>query len=59
MGPFHARLFRSTGEEEARAWVALTDTWADALNRDVDVATPNSLHPSLKDRILSELVPLL
>jgi len=31
----------------------------DELNRDVDVATPNSLHPSLRDRILSELVPLL
>ena len=31
---------------------------ADALNREVDVATPNSLHPRLRDRILSELVPL-
>lgn len=32
---------------------------AHALNRKVDVATPNSLHPRLRDRILSELVPLL
>ena len=31
---------------------------AGALKRDVDVATPNSLHPRLKDRILSELGPL-
>jgi predicted nucleotidyltransferase len=31
----------------------------DTLGRPVDVATPNSLHPKLKDRILSELVPLL
>ena len=29
------------------------------LDRDVDVATPNSLHPKLRERILSELVPLL
>jgi len=32
---------------------------ADELNRDVDVATPNSLHPRLRHRILEELVPLL
>lgn len=31
----------------------------EALGRPVDVATPNSLHPRLRDRILSELVPLL
>jgi hypothetical protein len=30
----------------------------DALGRDVDVATPNSLHPEMKDQILSELVRL-
>ena len=29
------------------------------LGRPVDVATPNSLHPQLKEQILSELVPLL
>jgi uncharacterized protein len=31
----------------------------DLLGRDVDVATPNSLHPKLRERILRELVPLL
>ena len=31
----------------------------DALQRDVDVATPNSLHPKLRDRILNEVVPVL
>jgi len=31
----------------------------DALGREVDVATRNSLHPRLRDRILRELVPLL
>jgi len=31
----------------------------DALGRDVDVATPNSLHPAMRDQILSELVPIL
>jgi len=31
----------------------------DLLDRDVDVATPNSLHPKLRERILRELVPLL
>lgn len=30
----------------------------EALGRDVDVATRNSLHPRLRDRILRELVPL-
>jgi predicted nucleotidyltransferase len=30
-----------------------------ALGRDVDVATANSLHPRLRDRILADLVPLL
>lgn len=29
------------------------------LGRDVDVATPNSLHPKLRDRILAEVIPLL
>lgn len=29
------------------------------LEREVDVATPNSLHPRLRDRILRDLVPLL
>lgn len=31
----------------------------DVLNRDVDIATYNSLHPSLRTRIMRELVPLL
>lgn len=31
----------------------------DALGCEVDVATRNSLHPRLRDRILCELVPLL
>lgn len=31
----------------------------DLLKRDVDLATPNSPHPKLRERILSELVPLL
>jgi predicted nucleotidyltransferase len=31
----------------------------DILKRDVDVATPNSLHPRLRARILKEVVPLL
>lgn len=31
----------------------------EALDRDVDVATPNSLHPEMKDQILSELVRIL
>jgi len=32
---------------------------AEALERSVDVATRNSLHPELRDQILSELVPLI
>ena len=31
----------------------------DLLDRDVDVATPSSLHPRLRDQILAEVVPLL
>jgi uncharacterized protein len=31
----------------------------EVLGRDVDVATPGSLHPKLRDRILHELVPVL
>jgi uncharacterized protein len=31
----------------------------DLLNRNVDVATPASLHPRLRERILAEVVPLL
>ena len=31
----------------------------EALGRDVDVATPGSLHPKLRDQILGELVPVL
>lgn len=31
----------------------------DLLERDVDVATLNSLHPKVRGRILAELVPLL
>ena len=32
---------------------------AEILGREVDVVTPNALHPRLKDRILDELVPIL
>lgn len=32
---------------------------AEVLGRDVDVATPASLHPALRDRILRDLVPIL
>ena len=32
---------------------------SEALGREVDVATRNSLHPSPRDRIIRELVPLL
>lgn len=32
---------------------------SEALGCEVDVATRNSLHPRLRDRILRELVPLL
>ncbi len=31
----------------------------DALGREVDVATPGSLHPRLRDRILGEVVSIL
>jgi hypothetical protein len=31
----------------------------DLLGRDVDVATPKSLHPKLRDRVMAEVVPLL
>ena len=31
----------------------------DVLGRDVDVATPRSLHPKRRDRILGELIPVL
>jgi len=31
----------------------------DLLQRDVDIATPASLHPRLRDQLLSEVVPLL
>lgn len=31
----------------------------DALGRDVDVATPSSLHPEMKEQILSEVVRIL
>jgi uncharacterized protein len=31
----------------------------DLLDRNVDVATPASLHPRLRDQILAEVVPLL
>jgi len=32
---------------------------ADVFNRNVDVATPESLHPEMRKRVLDELVPLL
>lgn len=32
---------------------------AEMLGRNVDVATPQSLHPEIRDRILCELVPIL
>lgn len=31
----------------------------EALSRDVDVATPNSLHPALRDSIMAEVVQIL
>ena len=31
----------------------------DLLGRDVDVATPKSLHPKLRDQVMAEVVPLL
>lgn len=30
----------------------------DLLNREVDIATPNSLHPKLRARILAHVIPL-
>lgn len=32
---------------------------AEALGRDVDLATPRSLHPQLRDTILKEQIPIL
>lgn len=32
---------------------------SEILDRDVDVATPSSLHPELRDQILSERLPIL
>lgn len=32
---------------------------AEALGREVDVATPKSLHPAIKDQVLRDLVPIL
>jgi predicted nucleotidyltransferase len=31
----------------------------EALGRDVDVATPDSLHPRIRDRVVAELVAVL
>ena len=31
----------------------------ETLGREVDVATPSSLHPRIRDRVMGELVPLL
>jgi predicted nucleotidyltransferase len=31
----------------------------DVLERDVDVATPNSLHPRMRDQVFSELLEIL
>ena len=48
--------------EEGRTLVDLAGLRLDlceVLNRDVDVATPNSLHPRLRDEVMGELVPLL
>lgn len=48
--------------EKGRSLVDLAGLRLDlrsVLDRDVDVATPSSLHPKLRDRILRELVPLL
>jgi uncharacterized protein len=32
---------------------------AEALSRDVDIATPGSLHPMMREVVLKELVPLI
>ncbi len=48
--------------EKGRSLVDLSGLRLDlceVLGREVDVATPNSLHPRLRDQILGELVPLL
>jgi hypothetical protein len=48
--------------EEGRSLLDLSGLVVDlreALGRDVDVATPNSLYPKLRDAILRELVPIL
>lgn len=48
--------------EEGRTLVDLAGLRLDLreiLDRDVDVATRGSLHPKLRDRILTELVPVL
>jgi len=48
--------------EEGRTLLDLAGLRLDlreVLQREVDVATPNSLHPQLRDRILSERVRIL
>jgi len=48
--------------EKGRTLVDLSGLRLDlceVLGRDVDVVTPGSLHPKLRDQILGELVPLL
>ncbi len=48
--------------EKGRSLVDLSGLRLDlkeVLGCDVDVATPGSLHPKLRDGILSELVPIL
>jgi len=48
--------------EEGRTLLDLSGLRLDlreVLQREVDVATPNSLHPQMRDRILSERVRIL
>ena len=48
--------------EKGRTLVDLSGLRLDlceVLGRDVDVATPGSLHPKLRDQILRDLVPVL
>jgi hypothetical protein len=48
--------------EEGRTLLGLSglrQDLMDLLGRHVDVATPKSLHPKLRDRIMAEVVPLL
>jgi predicted nucleotidyltransferase len=48
--------------EKGRTLVDLSGLRLDlceVLGRDVDIATPGSLHPKLRDQILKELVPVL